>query len=70
MEIYVTDPSGEPEFVGNSREELLEDLYRTAADGYTLEVMNWFDGDHSQPFKIENGRGTDDQPLFDVWEAR
>ena len=54
MQIYVTDIYAK-EFIGNSREELTEDLYRTASEEYTADVLAWFDQGHEEPFKIQNG---------------
>jgi hypothetical protein len=54
MEIYVTDPAGE-QFVGNTKEELTEELYRTATPDYTSKVLTWFDTEPHAAFKIKNG---------------
>lgn len=62
MEIYVTDPDGK-EFIGNSREELADHLYRTASDEYTDAVLTWFDVDPRKPLPMRNGSETE------TWEV-
>jgi len=63
VKIYVTDNFGE-EFIGNSREELAENLAHTATKKYGAEVLAWFDGDHSEPLVIPENEGSD------KWEVR
>jgi tRNA A37 N6-isopentenylltransferase MiaA len=58
MEIWV-ETCGTRELIGNSREELAENLAHTATRKYAASVLTWFDDDHSQPLIIEEQEGDD-----------